>query len=306
MASHFAIATSVSPASTRTRKIGPDVTRRTEQGRTASGGAISVAARFAITVFPHSLESVCARRAVLAQFARGIAPADEGVAGGLLGDEGESLMFQIKHKKTRAVLVQIDTDTLAGRKMAGSRLRGADLNGVDLSGADLVNSDLRDADLQHANLRGALLNGAYLNGANLVHADLSGADLTDAKLHHAELQEARLIKANLRYAQLQEAILCGADLSMADLSMADLRADFHDAKLIRADMRASDLTGANLRGADLQEANLKGAKLATAQFAGAKTGGMIDAKGNRLAMNGASPVKKVPVPWWKFWAATSH
>lgn len=232
------------------------------------------------------------------------------------------LMLEIKHKKTKEVLLQVDAETFAGRKMLGSRLRGANLAGVDLSGADLVNSDLREADLQNANLAGASLNGACLNGANLVHADLSGADLTDAHLHKAELQEARMVRTNLRYAQLPEAILCNADLSGADLSMADVRADLHDANLSKADLRAADLTGANLRGADLQEANLTGAKLNAAQFGGARTRGMIDVAGNRVSENpvrkprpnqartpkdakSARPTaagQKVPAPWWKFWA----
>ena len=44
-------------------------------------------------------------------------------------------MLEIKHRKTHAVLAQIDADSLEGQKMAGARLGGADLSGVNLHGS---------------------------------------------------------------------------------------------------------------------------------------------------------------------------
>ena len=75
-------------------------------------------------------------------------------------------MLEIKHKKTQLV-VQIDADSLAGRKMNRAAPHSANLAGANLEGADLTNSDLRDADLQGAKLTGAV-DGGLSERRNLV------------------------------------------------------------------------------------------------------------------------------------------
>src|ERR1700690_160928 len=72
-------------------------------------------------------------------------------------------MIQIRHKSTGAVLLEVDSDTLAGAKLSGAKLQGASLQGLDLRGAIIDNADLRDADLRGANLVNATFNAAALD-----------------------------------------------------------------------------------------------------------------------------------------------
>jgi Pentapeptide repeats (8 copies) len=81
-------------------------------------------------------------------------------------------MIEIRHRKTRRLLRQVEADTLAGADLSGAQLSDADLRGQDLRGANLAGACLASADL-----RGADLRGADLRDANLCGADLRGADL---------------------------------------------------------------------------------------------------------------------------------
>ena len=99
--------------------------------------------------------------------------------------------FQIKHKRTGAVLCSAEIDCgpddplsfklrLAAQQAlkANTSLEGADLRGAYLCMANLRGADLRGANLRYANLFGADLSGANLSGADLYWADLEGLTLT--------------------------------------------------------------------------------------------------------------------------------
>ena len=88
---------------------------------------------------------------------------------------GETLMIEIKHKKTGKVLFNVHADTLKGADLAGANLSGADLMWANLTDANLSGANLWGADLTDANLTGADLTDANLKGANLSGADLRGA-----------------------------------------------------------------------------------------------------------------------------------
>lgn len=75
------------------------------------------------------------------------------------------MSIKIKDKRTGAVLLTVDADTLSGADLSGAYLSKADLGGADLSGADLSGTDLSGADLSRAYLSRANLRGAYLYGA---------------------------------------------------------------------------------------------------------------------------------------------
>ncbi len=84
---------------------------------------------------------------------------------------------EIRHRKTREVLVAVQSTDLIKLELDGLNLRGADLRKANLYDSSLSNADLRDADLRGANLRLADLRAADLRGANLRGANLEKANL---------------------------------------------------------------------------------------------------------------------------------
>ncbi|MFN3650963.1 MAG: pentapeptide repeat-containing protein [Armatimonadota bacterium] len=89
---------------------------------------------------------------------------------------------QISHRRTGALLVTVESPTLAGASLIGAALSGADLQHAAMRGADMHRADLHLADL-----RGADLRGADLRAVNFRGADLRGTDLREARLHRADL-----------------------------------------------------------------------------------------------------------------------
>ena len=110
--------------------------------------------------------------------------------------------MEIRHKTSRAVLLEVPGESLRRANLCGKGLQLADFEGADLRGADLEGADLRGADLTGADLRGADLTGADLREADLQWADLERANLRGADLRGTNLQGACLIRANLRGAEL--------------------------------------------------------------------------------------------------------
>lgn len=73
------------------------------------------------------------------------------------------MAIEIKHRHTRAAILTVETETLAGADLREADLRCADLRWADLSGADLSGADLSFASLSRADLPGASLkNGETL------------------------------------------------------------------------------------------------------------------------------------------------
>jgi uncharacterized protein YjbI with pentapeptide repeats len=177
-------------------------------------------------------------------------------------------MVEIKHKRTRAILLRVDAETLESQQ-----LNKANLDEALLANLKMAHCSLRGSSLRWAEMSGAMLANASLDAADLEHAHMAQCDLTNASLIGAKLVSAALPQAVLRYARLAGADLHAANLSGADLTMSDLRANLSEANLQGADLRGANLSGANLSGADLTSADLTGANLAHANLRNARLQG---------------------------------
>ena len=93
---------------------------------------------------------------------------------------------QIAHRRTGALLHEVESPSLERVSLSGAALSGAALQHAVLRGTDLHQADLRLADLSGADLRGADLRGVNLRGA-----DLRGTDLREARMNRADLSHAR-------------------------------------------------------------------------------------------------------------------
>ena len=161
--------------------------------------------------------------------------------------------LRIRHRETKAVLMEPDAGLLWGSDLSSQDLRGADLYQAELTQADLSNSDLRGADIRNARLS-ARLRSANLAGADMIGTTLEGADASDAVFDGADMARTSLKDAVLVRASMIGVRLVGSQIERTDLRGADLRnADLSHAWFIGADLRGADLTGVRMTEARYDE-----------------------------------------------------
>ena len=125
-------------------------------------------------------------------------------------------MIEIRHNKSRELLLQVDGDSLAHQNLSRANLSGADLQGMSLVFANLSGADLSGANLTHTFFNGANLSGANLSGANLTQTRFLLTNLQGVSLRHTDLRStvpmgADLLRANrLGWAGLEPANFTGA------------------------------------------------------------------------------------------------
>ena len=103
--------------------------------------------------------------------------------------------------------IDLDHDSLSGRRGSTLNFTGQNLAGANLSYATLTNANLTGAKLTDANLAYAILTNPNLSSATLVGANLTGVEITSGNLTGADLRAATGFSANSASAVTTNTIL---------------------------------------------------------------------------------------------------